>query len=223
MDDAEKKAAPAADEDLELDELEDSGDGEVDEELTEETEASEEAPDETAEDEEAPAGAAESGEGEIPPEEGTAEEADPEKNVSSPTPAPKAAGKTPGKGAKAVKEELPEKLPPEDAALEAPVADSARIQPAEATEIQIPEAFLHAEYRKGTSASVARMPILVTFEVGRQSLRLGDLETLQEGFVFACENPMPAAVNLCANGQLIGRGSLLNIEGRIGVRVTEIF
>ncbi|MDR2420398.1 MAG: FliM/FliN family flagellar motor switch protein [Puniceicoccales bacterium] len=120
-------------------------------------------------------------------------------------------------------EEVPIELSPEERDTAAPAADAAHIKPAEAVEIQVPEVFLHAEYRKGTGASVAKMPILVTFEVGRKSIRLGDLETLQEGFIFECENPLEAAVNICANGQLIGKGSLLNIEGRIGVRVTEIY
>ena len=123
----------------------------------------------------------------------------------------------------AASKKLPTKLSPEESNAAAPTADASHIKPTEAMEIQVPEVFLHAEYRKGTGASVAKMPILVTFEVGRKSIRLGDLETLQEGFIFECENPLEMSVNICANGQLIGKGSLLNIEGRIGVRVTEIY
>jgi flagellar motor switch/type III secretory pathway protein FliN len=126
----------------------------------------------------------------------------------------------------AEKEEMSEnsaELPSEDEAFMAPEADSSRVRSAEATEIQIPEVFLHAECRKGISASVAKMPILVTFEVGKKSIRLGDLEILQEGFIFECENPIKTSVNICANGQLIGKGDLLNIEGRVGVRVMEIY
>ncbi|MDR3143324.1 MAG: FliM/FliN family flagellar motor switch protein [Puniceicoccales bacterium] len=126
-------------------------------------------------------------------------------------------------GLSAIEREMPAELPVEDRNLRAPTAEVAHIKLAEATELQIPEAFLHAEYRKGTRASVAQMPVHVTFEVGRQSIRLGDLESLQEGFLFEGGNPVDASVNICANGQLIGKGSLLNIEGRIGVRVTEIF
>ncbi|MDR0444720.1 MAG: FliM/FliN family flagellar motor switch protein [Puniceicoccales bacterium] len=120
-------------------------------------------------------------------------------------------------------EETSAELSLEDQSMAAPKTDSSRIKSAEATKIQIPDVFLHAEYRKGTSASVAEMPILVTFEAGRKSMRLCDLETLQEGFIFECENPVQASINICANGQLIGKGSLLNVEGRIGVRVTEIY
>jgi flagellar motor switch/type III secretory pathway protein FliN len=122
-----------------------------------------------------------------------------------------------------VMEEMPTELSPEDNAIEAPTAEPSHVQPAEAAAIPIPEAFLQAEYRKGTSASVAKMLIVITFEVGRKSIRLGDLETLQEGFIFECENLIETSVNICANGQLIGKGNLLNIEGRIGVRVTEIY
>jgi flagellar motor switch/type III secretory pathway protein FliN len=123
----------------------------------------------------------------------------------------------------AKEEVLSEELSLEDGSVAVPKADSSRVKPAEATKIQIPEVFLHAEYRKGTSASVAEMPILVTFEAGRKAMRLRDLETLQEGFIFECENPVQTSINICANGQLIGKGSLLNVEGRVGVRVTEIY
>ncbi|MDR0728203.1 MAG: FliM/FliN family flagellar motor switch protein [Puniceicoccales bacterium] len=269
----EKENLPADDEDLELDELEEteSVEEEKDEEWDEE--ASEEADEGLTEAEDSPPGEGgeggsgeesvegqEEGAGGIDGEEGADEAMSPDADGKDSPPAeggeesgeegvegqeegaggidgeegadeavsPDADGKDSSapKGEEisaAVEKGIPAALPAGDGDLKAPKAEAAHVKPAEATEVQIPEAFLHAEYRKGTRASVAQMPIRLTFEVGRQSIRLGDLESLQEGFLFEGGNPMDASVDICANGQLIGKGSLLNIEGRIGVRVTEIF
>ncbi|MDR2377743.1 MAG: FliM/FliN family flagellar motor switch protein [Puniceicoccales bacterium] len=202
---------------------EEDGEEEGDEELTETEdflpgESGEEGADEEENVEESVEGQeGEGGAEAIDGEEGSDEALSPDAGEEN-SPSPEVE-KTPA----AVEQEMPAELPAEDRNSKAPTADAAHVKPAEATEVRIPEAFLHAEYRKGTRASVAQMPIRLTFEVGHQSIRLGDLESLQEGFLFEGGNPMDASVDICANGQLIGKGSLLNIEGRIGVRVTEIY
>lgn len=70
---------------------------------------------------------------------------------------------------------------------------------------------------------VESMPVTVTFEVGRNKVTVGELERLKEGYTFECGNPMESPVTICANDTPIGVGELVDVEGRIGVRVIKFY
>lgn len=63
--------------------------------------------------------------------------------------------------------------------------------------------------------------INLTFEAGRKSLPLKDLQSLKSGFTFELENSADQPITIRANGRAIGTGELLKIGDRIGVRVTS--
>lgn len=76
----------------------------------------------------------------------------------------------------------------------------------------------------GESAlSVDRMPIELTFETGRSKITIGELERIKEGYTFECANPVNTPVIIRANDTPIGTGELLDVDGRIGVRVIEFY
>ena len=62
----------------------------------------------------------------------------------------------------------------------------------------------------------------VTFDLGRLELSVGELGQVAEGYLFNLQRPLESQVSLRVNGRLIGRGELVDIEGNLGVRVTEI-
>lgn len=71
--------------------------------------------------------------------------------------------------------------------------------------------------------SVDRMPIELTFETGRSKITIGELERIKEGYTFECANPVNTPVIIRANDTPIGTGELLDVDGRIGVRVIEFY
>ncbi|MDR1435333.1 MAG: FliM/FliN family flagellar motor switch protein [Puniceicoccales bacterium] len=74
-----------------------------------------------------------------------------------------------------------------------------------------------------SSVPLEKMPIVLTFETGRQKITIGELEKIKEGYTFECGNPANSPVTICANDTPIGTGELLDIDGRIGVRVIEFY
>ena len=69
--------------------------------------------------------------------------------------------------------------------------------------------------------AIEDMPVTLTFETGRHKISVGELEKLKEGYTFECGNPVEAPVTICANDLPIGIGELVDIDGRIGVRVIK--
>jgi flagellar motor switch/type III secretory pathway protein FliN len=85
----------------------------------------------------------------------------------------------------------------------------------------------HPTVEKKTGAHnaipVEKMPIVLTFETGRQKITLGELEKVKTGYTFECGNPVNTPVTICANDTPIGTGELLDVDGRIGVRIIEFY
>ncbi len=65
--------------------------------------------------------------------------------------------------------------------------------------------------------------VRLTFDLGQLSISLGDLQKVQPGYSFELDMPAVASVRIRAGDRLIGRGELIQIEERLGVRVSELF
>lgn len=63
------------------------------------------------------------------------------------------------------------------------------------------------------------IPVRLTFDVGEREISLGDLKSIQPGYVFNLGRDPRSVVSIRANGRLIGEGELVDIEGRLGVSV----
>lgn len=68
-----------------------------------------------------------------------------------------------------------------------------------------------------------QLDINMVFEIGRKEINLGDLRAIQPGFVIDLEQPLEKPVSIRANGKLIGRGELVQVEDSLGVRFLELF
>lgn len=62
----------------------------------------------------------------------------------------------------------------------------------------------------------------VEVRLGETSIRLGELSGVAPGYVFELNQPIGASAEILVNGQTIGRGELVNVDGRLGVRVTSM-
>ncbi len=74
---------------------------------------------------------------------------------------------------------------------------------------------------KSVSVPVSNISITLTFETGRQKISFGELDTLEKGYTFVCQNPVENPVEIRANGTLIGYGQLVDVDGKIGVQITK--
>jgi type III secretion protein Q len=66
------------------------------------------------------------------------------------------------------------------------------------------------------------LEIRLDFDLGSVSLPLGELRDLQPGYSFALDMPAGGRVRILAGSQIIGQGELVQIEQRLGVRITKL-
>lgn len=67
---------------------------------------------------------------------------------------------------------------------------------------------------------VDAVPVRLSFDLGDRAMTLAELRQLQPGAVFDLQRPLTdGPVMIRANGALVGTGELVDVDGRIGVRV----
>jgi flagellar motor switch protein FliM len=66
------------------------------------------------------------------------------------------------------------------------------------------------------------LPVQITCEIGRVTLSAREVLELRPGSVLPVGRPLAGPVDLTAGGRVIARGELVDVEGEIGVRVTEV-
>ena len=64
--------------------------------------------------------------------------------------------------------------------------------------------------------------IRVSVEVGSASVRLADLLSLTEGSVVELDRAANDLLDIFANGTLIAKGEIVDIDGRYGIRIVEL-
>ena len=69
---------------------------------------------------------------------------------------------------------------------------------------------------------VGDIPVQISFDLGERTLTLAELKALQPGQTLDLGRPLSSAVNVRANGALIGRGELVEVDGRLGVTLSEL-
>ncbi len=69
---------------------------------------------------------------------------------------------------------------------------------------------------------LAGVSIRLSVEVGSASLKLSELMGLTKGNVVELDRQTNDPLDIFANGTLIAKGEIVNVEGRFGIRVTEV-
>ena len=69
---------------------------------------------------------------------------------------------------------------------------------------------------------LADVTLDVSVELGRSRLPIRELLSLDEGGVIRLEHPVGDPVDLLVNGLRTARGEIVVVDGRIGLRVTEL-
>ena len=65
------------------------------------------------------------------------------------------------------------------------------------------------------------LEITLTFELDRKTVTIGELKSIQAGYTFAMSNMSQTPVTILANGKPVARGRLVDLNGVIGVQVTD--
>lgn len=80
---------------------------------------------------------------------------------------------------------------------------------------------------RGTTANMAGLaedvPVQVVAVLGKKTVTVGDLIALKKGEVVELNRFPNEAVDLVANGKLMAKGELVEIDGKLGVRIIKIF
>jgi type III secretion system YscQ/HrcQ family protein len=64
--------------------------------------------------------------------------------------------------------------------------------------------------------------INLVFELGRRKVTLGELKKIKPGYTFDLATQLDRCVSVVANGRTVGKGNLVQIDQRLGVRLVEI-
>lgn len=75
--------------------------------------------------------------------------------------------------------------------------------------------------RDGPPIDTTDIPVRLTFSLGALSLTVGDLAGVARGSLLALERGLPPAVTIEANGLPVGRGELVDLDGRLAVEITQ--
>jgi type III secretion protein Q len=73
-----------------------------------------------------------------------------------------------------------------------------------------------------TPMPIDAVPVRLTFDLGQRQIRWDELKALQVGQSLDLARPLSQAVNIRANGALIGTGELVEIDGRLGVTIAQL-
>jgi flagellar motor switch/type III secretory pathway protein FliN len=71
-------------------------------------------------------------------------------------------------------------------------------------------------------AVIDGLHINLVFEVGRRKVTLQELKKIRPGYTFDLAMPLDRSISVVANGKIVGKGTLVQIDHRIGVRLMEI-
>jgi len=74
----------------------------------------------------------------------------------------------------------------------------------------------------GGEALLGELPVEVVCELGRVTLSGRELLELRPGAVLPAGRPLAGPVDLTVGGRVVARGELVDVEGEIGVRVTQL-
>ncbi|MGB0359883.1 MAG: type III secretion system cytoplasmic ring protein SctQ [Endozoicomonas sp.] len=78
------------------------------------------------------------------------------------------------------------------------------------------------QFTDNKQVSLSDLEVELLFEVGRQQFSAQELQALQPGHVFELERPIEQPVNVRANGKLIAECQLVQVNNRLGARITRI-
>ena len=75
---------------------------------------------------------------------------------------------------------------------------------------------------RDAAGAADRIPVRLTFDLGERSMTVAELRDLKPGYTFDLGRELRRAVSIRAQGQVIGEGELVEIDGTLGVAITSM-
>ena len=69
---------------------------------------------------------------------------------------------------------------------------------------------------------LADIPVRLSVEVGSVSLKLSEIMDLSEGSVVELDRQANELLDINVNGTLVAKGEVVTVDGRFGIRVSEV-
>jgi flagellar motor switch protein FliN len=88
--------------------------------------------------------------------------------------------------------------------------------------VEEPENMTGASNAELNLDSLLDVPIDISIEIGRTKMSIGDLLSLSKGSIVELKRTAGEAVDIYVNGKLLGKGEVVVVNERLGVRVNKI-
>jgi flagellar motor switch protein FliN/FliY len=88
--------------------------------------------------------------------------------------------------------------------------------------VEEPENVTGANNAEMNLDSLLDVPIDISVEIGRTKMTIGELLSLSKGSIVELKKTAGDAVDIYVNGKLLGKGELVVVNERLGVRVAKI-
>lgn len=74
-----------------------------------------------------------------------------------------------------------------------------------------------------TIEHISQLPVKLSFDLGEKELTFNEVRQLRPGYILELGKSLPEIVQIRSQHRLIGTGELVEIDGRVGVRILELF
>lgn len=120
----------------------------------------------------------------------------------------------------APEEEGPEEMPLEEEIAFEGLGDEAAAETHEPDDVGAPAS--EEEFSEGLLDLAPDVPVNLVAVIGKTTTTVGDLMQTRVGGVIDLGRPPGETVDLVANGRLIARGELVEMDGQLGVRILKM-
>ncbi|PIE00568.1 MAG: YscQ/HrcQ family type III secretion apparatus protein [Thiothrix nivea] len=79
------------------------------------------------------------------------------------------------------------------------------------------------EEQQSNAEQINKVPVQLTFDLGHKTMSFNELKQLRPGYVMDLPGNLPEVVKIRAQNKQIGTGELVEIDGRIGIRILSLF
>jgi flagellar motor switch protein FliN/FliY len=66
------------------------------------------------------------------------------------------------------------------------------------------------------------IPVEISVEIGRTKMAIGELLSLSKGSIIELDKVAGESVDIYVNGKLLGKGEIVVVNERLGVRIMDI-
>ncbi len=70
---------------------------------------------------------------------------------------------------------------------------------------------------------ISQIPVQLSFDLGEKTLSFNEIRQLRPGYILELGKSLPDIVQIRSQNRLIGTGELVEINGRVGVRIINLF